>query len=523
MSPRDSIRTLTLSFLVTALCIGRIAVHAQTINFSVPVTFHYDGKTLSAVLDDLTNKYNVGFSYSRQIIPVHQRIYADCRNVPFGEAIDLLFAQTQVIYGVIGDQIVLSIDVHKVPVPPDMGLFGPGYDDSLASMHEVPRMQYEVMHLATHENFIQYTPTSRINPVVVEYILREQVKEAERKQSNVRVQVTFIPPLQADTHPEGEQPLSLSFNLLAGANKSVEGMEMGGFVNILSEDMTGIQTSGIVNIVGDDFQGVQAAGLFNRVQGTASGVQAAGLMNVAGGGSLLQGAGFMNIARGDVHGQAAGLVNVARNVRGAQVAGLVNVAQYVQGTQIGLFNFADSVGGLPIGLMTIVRKRGYHSLELAGEDAIDYNLNLRLGVRAFYNILHAGLDEQGETWSLGYGIGTSIFITRRNYLQFEVLSRQINEGETWTDELNLLSQLRMTYDFALGRNFRFAIGPSFNVSTSRRYDEQTGQYGTQVPRYVMFEHTYDDGYHLPLNVKYWVGLQIGIRFGTADWIPEHRN
>jgi hypothetical protein len=471
------------------------------------------------VLDDLSTKYNIGFSYSRQIVPVHQRIYAHCHNMPFGEAMELLFAQTQVIYGVIGDQIVLSIDTHKVPIAPDMGYFDKGEDDSLASLNDIPRSQYQVTRIAMQQTSIQYS-VSRIHPEVVEYVLDEQVAKAEREQSNLRMQVTFIPPLKADTHPKGEQPLSLSFNLLAGANESVEGMEMGGLINVLTEDLAGIQTAGLVNYVMDDFQGVQAAGLINSVQDSSSGVQAAGLLNLAGSGSLIQGAGLMNVARGDVHGQAAGLVNVARDVHGAQISGLVNVARYVKGAQIGLFNFADSVGGVPVGLLTIVRRRGYHSIELAAEDAIDYNINLRLGVRAFYNILHVGIDDQGENWSLGYGIGSSIPIARRNYLQFELLGRQINEGETWTEELNLLSQLRMTYDFALGRNLRFAIGPSFNVSTSRHYDEVLEEYGTQVPRYVMFDHTYDDGYHLPLNVKYWVGLQIGVRFGTTESVPH---
>jgi hypothetical protein len=235
---------------------------------------------------------------------------------------------------------------------------------------------------------------------------------------------------------------------------------------------------------------------------------------------LLQAAGLANYAKGKIHGQASGLINVAQDIEGAQISGLINVARHVRGVQISLINVADSVGGVPIGLVSFVRKRGYHSLELAGEDAIDFNLNLRLGVRAFYNILHVGLDNEGENWSLGYGIGTSIYLARRNYLQFELMSRHVNEGEPWTRKLNELSQFKMTYDFALGRNIRFAIGPSINVATSRRYDEETGAYGTQIPRYVMFEHTSDNGFFSPFNAKYWVGLHAGIRFGSADWIPE---
>jgi hypothetical protein len=231
----------------------------------------------------------------------------------------------------------------------------------------------------------------------------------------------------------------------------------------------------------------------------------------------------VNYARGKVNAQAAGLVNIAKDVDGAQISGLINVAHNVRGAQIGLFNVADSVGGVPIGLLSFVRKGAYHSLEFAGEDAIDFNLNLRMGVRAFYNILHIGLDDAGKNWSLGYGIGTSISLARRNYLQLELMSRHVNEGEPWTRRHNALSQFKVTYDVALGRNVRFAIGPSFNVATSRRYDEETNTYGTQIPRYVMFEHTSDNGFFLPFNAKYWVGIHAGIRFGSADESRDRPN
>jgi hypothetical protein len=403
-------------------------------------------------------------------------------------------------------------------VAPDLGWRQDHIDDSLVSAKDQlahQRMTYEIRPLSFSVTSVHYT-SIRIEPEEVEYDLTFQVQETERKQALMRAQVTFVPPLTADTDPGGDVPLNVSFNILAGVNKSVEGAEFGGLVNVLTDSMHGIQMSGLVNSVGRSFEGFQAAGLVNHSRGTSAGFQAAGLFNMAGQGHLVQAAGLINVANGNVDGQAAGLVNVAKDVYGAQVSGLVNVAQHVRGAQIGLFNFADSVGGVPIGLISIVRKRGYHSLEFAVEDAIDYNLNVRLGVRAFYNILHVGVDQRGDNWSLGYGIGTSINLPGRNYLQFELMSRQVNEGEPWTSELNLLSQLKMTYDFALGRNLRFAIGPSFNVATSRRYDEGTGTFGTQIPRYVMFEHTHDNGFHLPLNVKYWVGLHAGLRFGTAD-------
>lgn len=505
-------------FISLMFCALPFPSKAQTIDLSVPVSFQYNGQTVSSILEDMTMKYGVGFSYSRQIIPVHQRLYCYVDKVPFGDAMETLFAQTQIIFGVIGDQLVLSIDPQKTPISPDLGFLDESMDASLASSSTGPyfeRMRYDIASLSLRETELQYS-AQRFSPEVAALDLRTQVRSVEQSQPGMRAQITLVPPLRADTDPYGEGALNLSFNVFAGVNTSVDGLEFGGLANVLTDDMQGMQAAGLVNVVGHNFQGVQAAGLINTVGNTGSGVQAAGIANVAGEGDLVQAAGIVNFARGNVSSQVAGLINVAGDVQHAQIAGIVNVARTVHGVQIGLFNVADSVDGVPIGLMSFVRKRGYHSLEVAGEDAIDYNLNLRLGVRAFYNILHVGVDNAGDNWSLGYGIGTSIYLARRNYLQFELMSRQINEGESWTQELNLLSQLKMTYDFALGRNFRIALGPSLNVATSRRYDLETGTYGTQVPRYVMFEHTYDDGYHSPLNVKYWVGFHAGIRFGSAD-------
>jgi len=495
-------------------------LHAQAIDFATPVSFHYDGDHLDAVLEDLSARYGIGFSYSRQIIPVHQRMYGHAESMPLDQAINTLFEQTRVIYGVIADQIVLSIDVNKTPVYPDLGYLHDGYDDSLASTESVQfttRMRYEITPLAHETAPLEYA-SMRMTPEIVAYDLSTQLYQAEQKHNAVRAQVTFIPPLTADTDPRGTEPVNFSLNVLGGVNTAVEGVEVGGLVNVTTDRLKGFQAAGLVNVVGNNLDGFQAAGLVNYVQHDSKGFQGAGLVNVAGESIHAQAAGLGNVSNGNVQAQAAGLFNVARDVNGGQFAGVLNVAHHVRGVQVGLFNIADSVGATPIGLISFVRKRGYHSLELAAEDAIDYNLNVRLGVRSFYNILHVGLDQDGENWSLGYGIGTSIWLARRNYLQFELLSRQVNEGEPWTRELNLLTQLRMTYDFALGKNIRVALGPSFNVATSRRYDPETGEYGMQISRYTMFEHTYDDGYRTPVNVKYWVGLHAGIRFGSAETV-----
>jgi hypothetical protein len=190
---------------------------AQTIDFTSPVSLHYDGVHLDRVLDEMSAKYGVGFSYSRQIVPVHQRIYIHVDAVPFGQAMESLFAQTQVIYGVIGNQLVLSVDVNKVPVYPDLGLNKNKIDDSLVAVEQTPRMYYEITTLTWQTPVLQYTSSSRITFEEVAYDLQTQLQQAEEKNASVRAQVTFVPPLSVDTDPRGEEPVNFSLNVLGGS------------------------------------------------------------------------------------------------------------------------------------------------------------------------------------------------------------------------------------------------------------------------------------------------------------------
>ena len=49
-------------------------LQAQTIDFAAHVSFEYSGETLEDVLIDLSERYEVKFSYSRQMIPMHQEM-----------------------------------------------------------------------------------------------------------------------------------------------------------------------------------------------------------------------------------------------------------------------------------------------------------------------------------------------------------------------------------------------------------------------------------------------------------------
>ncbi len=161
-------------------------------------------------------------------------------------------------------------------------------------------------------------------------------------------------------------------------------------------------------------------------------------------------------------------------------------------------------------------KSGYRSVELGGEEVLHANLNFRLGTRSFYNILHASATYDISSWSIGYGIGTSVRTGNKgNYVQLELMSRHVNENEDWTNNLNLLNQFNIIWDLKVGSQMSVAFWPTFNVFVSKLYNEETNSYGSQLPPYAIFDETFNRSSG-PLNVKAWIGFHVGLRFNSRD-------
>ena len=143
-------------------------------------------------------------------------------------------------------------------------------------------------------------------------------------------QFTFMfPPLSTNGVANVNYVNNLSLNPFVGLSGGVDGVELGGFVNVNRYFVRGFQAAGFGNTVGDFLDGVQVAGFYNVTGGDSRYLQGAGFVNVSGGNmNGVQGAGFCNVVRGTVDGvQGAGFINVAGNgVTGVQGAGFMNVA-----------------------------------------------------------------------------------------------------------------------------------------------------------------------------------------------------
>jgi len=559
------------------------------------VSFEYKNARLKDVLADLTERYEIPFSYSTEQINVRQRITAKAVDLPLSEGLDKLLASVPVSYMLVGNHIILRSDKGKLiekstgskqsttkkqdpesqPAAPPAVLVKqeeqpeektptpPPYDSILAL--ETPRAkpirQSGEVHafdetLLNFEKWRYQTPTWPIH------------------QNEQRIaQVSLLPFIGTNTRQSDDVTNNLSMNLLWGVNGGVNGMEVGMGLNMLERDMNGFQVAGLgnkvnrnmtgtqfggifnyaggsakgfqaagvvnfaqsaeaaqaaglANFVQGDVAGLQASGLFNTVGGSARGLQASGLFNKTGGDSKVQAAGGFNRSRGSSRVQAAGGFNLSGGNTKFQISSILNAADDVQvgqfgtfnrargimrGLQIGLINISDTVSGVPIGLINIV-KRGYNKFEIYGSEILHGNFQLKLGANRFYNIFHVGArvppGDGTYIWGLGYGIGKVTILSQKSTLNWEIMAIHISENETWTNTLNSIGEFRWLWNHQLGKSIGFFIGPTANVMVSQLRNPETGEIRSPVVPYTLF----DEDLNPKTNLKAWVGVNAGFRF-----------
>ncbi|MDF7815776.1 hypothetical protein [Hymenobacter sp. YC55] len=316
-------------------------------------------------------------------------------------------------------------------------------------------------------------------------------------------QLTLVSPLGTNGLHGGRTINTVSLNLLAGYAAGVNGLELGGLLNVDRDSVQGLQAAGLANLVGGPAQGAQLAGLANITVRSVQGAQVAGLLNYQGSAE--------NVATTN---QVAGLANVTPGkVRGVQVAGLLNIARTVKGLQLAPVNIADSVAGASIGILSLVR-HGYHRAEVWTSEALPANAAYKMGAsHQFYNIIAVGAQPFSDTfrWGLGYGFGTEIAPTKRLTLSVDALAFQVNEKKGWTKELNLLNQVRPMIGWRLSPTSRttLLVGPTLNVMVSNYRASERSTYGSRLGgRHLeLFNET-----HGRTNTRAWLGLNAGLRF-----------
>jgi hypothetical protein len=332
------------------------------------------------------------------------------------------------------------------------------------------------------------------------------------------VQVSLLPFVGTNHVMSGNVINSLSFNIFVGYSGGVSALELGGFANLVRRDVHGAQLAGFANLVGRNVYGLQGAGFANATLKNFDGIQAAGFMNVTGGHFRgLQLAGFANATLGNMSGlQASGFANVAaKKFNGLQVSGFFNYAHvHKRGLQISLFNYADSSGALPIGLISYVRRNGYRRLEI-GTDEMNYgNLTFKTGVAKLYNIITMGSSfgiTDKPLYTAGYGVGTSQ-----------------KWGKGWRSNFdftfNRIMEAANSFDSANGIFYRASIGIEKRIlGRVALYAGPAWTWLTARPNYLKLDPSQiyspfpTQSLRNGLELSNWIGFQAGVRIVSLDY------
>ncbi len=555
-------------FMILIAVLTANAGYAQSL-LQQKVTLRYSNEKLGTVLRDISETYTVNFAYSSHFIPIDEKVSVHVSNVPLSEALDDLFASSGVVYASIGGQIVLKMgnQPKKQEQMTQLNTLPKSVKQS-SPVHPPSGHERWLMEQMKRDQEATIAMLERPKPQQIEGGTQNLTKIEQYQLAPVPLQnddlqrmaqVSILPFVGTNMLKSAEVTNKISLNLLWGFNGGVEGVEVGGLFNHIKNDVNGVQVAGFGNTVGGSTIGTQVSGLFNVNKGSVQGVQIGGLFNISGETDAVQSAGvfnittddfagvqvsglfniskgkadgvqaasLFNIANGKTKSQFSSLFNVAHEVEICQVSSLLNVGKNVKGLQIGFINVADSTSGVPIGVLNIIKK-GYNRIEFSAGDALYANVALKLGARSFYNIFHFGArwDEVSLTpdaptgeettassktrtsWGLGYGFGTTIGFSPRTLMNIEAVAIHVNELEEWTEELNLLNQLRLLIDVRTGKRTSLFAGPvgSIMVSKLQRADYKTA--GTMIAPYTFYNKTSATG----SNVQMWVGFNAGIRF-----------
>ena len=384
-------------------------------------------------------------------------------------------------------------------------------------------------------------------------------------------QITLITPMGTNGLEAGHITNTVSLNMFAGYAGGLDGIELGGFSNVINgqvkgaqfagftnivnggtngvqfagftnvvrEDLTGGQFTGFTNIVAGNVKGIQISGFTNLakgnlntaqltgfanvVNGSTDGVQIAGFTNITGRELIgFQLAGFANIAGNSAHGvQIAGFSNTAKDtLTGLQLSSIINRAKHVKGFQVGFINICDTIEkGIPVGFISIVRK-GYHKFEIGAGESFYANASIKLGISKFYNIFSIGIKPvSGKMlWGPGYGIGTEFRVNDKFNMNVDLISYSIFDTDhdwrdqawetgNWDYEYSSLNKLSITVSKQFGKRLAVYGGPSFNVAVSNETNNEGILVGTEIAPFTVYDKTYRE-----TIIEMYPGFRAGLRF-----------
>lgn len=323
-------------------------------------------------------------------------------------------------------------------------------------------------------------------------------------------QLSLTPGLSTNGFLGGQFTNKISINMAAGYSHAVEGVEMGGMLNMSRSYVQGVQMSGGVNINGELTNGVQFAGISNITLSDLKGWQAAGLSNHVDQASGVQIGGVANFSKNMKGVQVAGMSNWNQfEYRGVQISGGLNYTKQLKGIQIGVVNVADSVaGGMMLGVVNWA-KNGFHVFEFSSNDITPYNLAFKSGVEAFYTVLKAGINPHDkQLWDYGMGIGTLSRFKGKAFVDLEAMYHVIQPlDQRYIDGVNVETRIQLRLGYSLPKNIQLIGGPVLHFMFFRPENPENLAFANRFGKNTLIETQTDS-----FTRKWWMGYEFAVRF-----------
>lgn len=553
----------SLKVLIMLLLCLNFAVLAQENILKQKVSIDYKGQNLQHILKDINSRYGVNFSYVNNTLTLEQEVNVRLENTTLEDALEQILMETDLEFKLVNGQVILKKSLDKKPrkivMPREekadkqssmKAVEGPVASDLPDTVEVTVKKETATIDSASLASTVEGTtsvstkseklaePSRPVAPkeqekekrtFSLDFLKRKKKAEKALKTKDDEevkpLHIGLVYPISNHFTKAGDYNNRLAFHGLVGVAKGVRGFEFAGVGNIDKEMVKGGQFAGVFNLI-NHLDGIQFAGVTNIVKGKANGAQFAGLLNIssdsaysasfAGFGNFnssvvkgVQMAGFINTADTIKGFQGAGFINTAHEVEGTQAAGMINIAKNVKGVQLGIINVADTVDGVSIGIFNFV-KNGYRRFEVYGGETFHGNVAFKFGTQHFYSIMAGGVhirDQQDYVWAYGFGFGSQLNLNQSWKLSLDATAYQIKEDGTWSiHDLNIINNLRVSFDRTFSKHFTLFFGPSFNVMVSEIYNVEDFSIGQDMPPYTIYDETRSG-----TNVKMWPGFFIGIR------------
>lgn len=399
-----------LKYIITIiLTTSFYAARSQDNPLEQQITIEANNVTIEELLEEISEKATIEFSYNPDLIQAHRRIDLSVESKTVRAVLNEIFDR-DFTYKVRGNYVIITkaevtsedrseaktktvsgyvLDLETKKGIPEVSIFTAsgeniiseadgGFkiklqqkDDATIELRKSGYQSLSYNHDPSWIDRLEILMTAEKSLIVtmdrdsslVEYLPQDEPQivhtifpiSTDFQVHQENIPDTLYKPVSFSLYPGISTYGDLSGNIIfnftmnfVGYNRGINGVELAALSNINRDDVTGVQLAGLSNYTGGNVSGVQGAGIFNTLGGDFDGVQMAGITNYNRGKTTgIQLAGVTNHTWGKSKGvQMSGIFNQADTLKGIQMTSVWNMSGYQHGLQIsGVGNMVKKING----------------------------------------------------------------------------------------------------------------------------------------------------------------------------------